>query len=148
MTTTPKKRPNVSPGFVMRRVVNPIILRLGGPTLTVVGRRSGRPISTPVPPFAYEGARYFVSGRGESDWVRNLRAAGRGELRKGRTHEAFRAVELPGEEHDRIVAAYRERMGKRVRSLFAALPDPADHAVFPHRTDGARRPSLRQRGGS
>ena len=130
--TTPakKKRPYVSPGFVMRRVVNPITLRLGGPTLTVVGRRSGRPISTPVPPFAYEGARYFVSGRGESDWVRNLRADGRGELRKGRTREAFRAVELPGEEHDRIVAAYRERMGKRVQSLFAALPDPADHAVF------------------
>lgn len=124
------QHPYVPSGFFMRHVVNPITLRLGGPRLTVVGRRSGRPISTPVPPFEYEATRYLVSGGGETDWVRNLRAAGQGELRKGRSRENFRAVELQGDKHDRVVAAYREHMGWRARSFFAALPDPADHSVF------------------
>jgi deazaflavin-dependent oxidoreductase (nitroreductase family) len=129
-TTNPKQHPYVPSGFLMSHVVNPITIRLGGPTLTVAGRRSGRSITTPVPPFAYEGARYLVSGGGETHWVRNLRAAGKGELRRGHIREAFRAAEVRGDEHDRIVAAYRERMGRRARRFFSALPDPADHAVF------------------
>jgi deazaflavin-dependent oxidoreductase (nitroreductase family) len=128
--TDPTPHPYVPSGFLMSHVVNPITVRLGGPTLTVVGRRSGRPIRTPVPPLAYQGARYLVAGGGETHWVRNLRAAGRGELRRGRIREAFRAVEVHGDEHDRVVAAYRERMGWRARQFFAALPDPADHPVF------------------
>ncbi len=86
-------RPYVPSGFFMTHVVNPITLRLSSPTLTVVGRRTGRPISTPVPPFEYEATRYLVSGGGETDWVRNLRAASQGELRKGRTRDTFHAVE-------------------------------------------------------
>ncbi len=61
-TTDPKQHRYVPSGFVMTHVVNPITIRLGGPTLTVRGRRSGRPIITPVPRLAYEGARHFVSG--------------------------------------------------------------------------------------
>jgi deazaflavin-dependent oxidoreductase (nitroreductase family) len=123
-------RPYVPSRFFMSRVVNPITLWLGGPTLTVRGRRTGRPVRTPVPTLEVEGARYLVSGGGETHWVRNLRAAGQGELRKGRTRELFRAVEVGGDEHDRVVAAYREHMGWRAREFFAALPDPADHPVF------------------
>jgi deazaflavin-dependent oxidoreductase (nitroreductase family) len=126
----PTPHPYVPSGFVIRHLVNPLTVRLGGPTLTVVGRRSGRPISTPVPPFTYREARYLVGGGGQTHWVRNLRAAGRGELGRGRVREAFRGVEVHGEEHDRVVAAYRERMGWRGRRFFAALPDPADHPVF------------------
>ncbi len=69
--------------FFMSHVVNPITLWLGGPTLTVRGRRTGRPIRTPVPTLEVEGARYLVSGGGETHWVRNLRAAGQGELAEG-----------------------------------------------------------------
>ncbi|HLX34665.1 MAG TPA: nitroreductase/quinone reductase family protein [Candidatus Limnocylindrales bacterium] len=116
--------------FVMSRIVNPLILLLGGPTVVVRGRRTGREISTPIPTFPFEGLRYLVSGGGETHWVRNLRAAGQGDLRRGRTREPFRAVEILGEERDRIVAAYRDAMGIRARSFFSALPDPADHPVF------------------
>ncbi|HEY4898015.1 MAG TPA: nitroreductase/quinone reductase family protein, partial [Solirubrobacteraceae bacterium] len=67
-------RPYVPSRFFMARVVNPITLWMGGPTLTVRGRRTGRPIRTPVPTLEFEGARYLVSGGGETHWVRNLRA--------------------------------------------------------------------------
>ncbi|MHB8961203.1 MAG: nitroreductase family deazaflavin-dependent oxidoreductase [Candidatus Limnocylindrales bacterium] len=125
-----RPRPYVPSGFLMARVVNPITLWLGGPTLTVRGRRTGRPIRTAIPTLEVDGARYLVSGGGETHWVRNLRAAGQGELRRGRTREPFRAVEVRGGEHARVVAAYREHMGWRAREFFAALPDPADHPVF------------------
>ena len=122
--------PYVPSRFFMAHVVNPITLWLGGPTLTVRGRRTGRHIRTPVPTLEFEGARYLVSGGGETHWVRNLRAAGGGELRHGRKRELFRGVEVHGDEHDRVVVAYREHMGWRAREFFAALPDPADHPVF------------------
>jgi deazaflavin-dependent oxidoreductase (nitroreductase family) len=127
-TAETRPRPYVPSRFFMSRVV--ITRWLGGPTLTVRGRRTGRPVRTPVPTLEVGGARYLVSGGGETHWVRNLRAAGQGELRKGRTHEPFRAVEVRGDEHDRVVAAYREHMGWRAREFFTALPDPADHPVF------------------
>jgi deazaflavin-dependent oxidoreductase (nitroreductase family) len=114
----------------MRHVVNPITIALGGPTLEIRGRRSGRPIRTLVPPFELDGSRYLVAGGGETQWVRNLRAAGEGELRRGRRREPFRAVELLGEERDRVVVAYRERLGRRAAQFFKALPDPADHPAF------------------
>ena len=126
--TTPARY--VPSRFFMRRIVNPLTLWLGGPTLTVRGRRTGHPIRTPVPPFEFEGARYLVAGGGETHWARNLRAAGQGELRRGRTREPFRAVEVLGDERDRIVTAYRERTGWRSREFFSALPHPADHPVF------------------
>ncbi len=124
---TPRYVPS---GFVIRRIVNPISLALGAPSLVVTGRSSGRPIPVIVPPFELDGATYLVSGGGETHWVRNLRAAGEGELRRGRTRTRVRATELDGPERDRIVAAYRDRMGRRAAAYFAALPDLADHAVF------------------
>jgi F420H(2)-dependent quinone reductase len=123
-------RPYVRSSFLMSRVVNPITIALGGATLVIRGRRSGRHIRTLVPPFEVDGARCLVSGGGETQWVRNLRSAAEGELRRGRRREPFRAVELLGEEHDRVVVAYREWLGRRAAPFFEALPDPVDHPVF------------------
>jgi deazaflavin-dependent oxidoreductase (nitroreductase family) len=120
----------VRSSFAMRRVINPLTILLGGPTLVVRGRRSGRPVVTPIPPFVHEGVRYLVAGGGETHWVRNLRVAGEGELRRGRAGEAFRAVELEGVERDRVVLAYRDWIGWRGREFFAALPEPSQHPVF------------------
>jgi deazaflavin-dependent oxidoreductase (nitroreductase family) len=62
--------------------------------LTVRGRTSGLPRSTPVAICAYAGRRGLISPFGETDWVRNLRAAGRATLTSGQRKEEVRAVEL------------------------------------------------------
>ncbi len=84
----------------------------------------------PVIPVEHDGARYLLSTRGESDWVRNLRAAGTAELRSRAGTEAVRATEVPVEERPPIIAAYRAAAGKTVDAYFKKLPDPADHPVF------------------
>ncbi len=84
------------------------LLALGVPMgpdvlLTVRGRRSGLPRTTPVTICEYGGRRGFISPFGESDWARNLRAAGRGAIRFGRRREEFRAVELDPDEAVRFI---------------------------------------------
>jgi F420H(2)-dependent quinone reductase len=65
--------------------------------LTVPGRVSGRPRATPVSPLVVDGQRYVVAGLPQSDWARNARAAGCGELARGRRREtvALREVTDP-----------------------------------------------------
>lgn len=130
MSSTSAPTGYVHPTFVMAHIVNPVLKFIGSPTLTVRGRRSGLPITTPLAPFDFEGAQYLVGGGGETQWVRNLRASGEGQLRAKGTHRDFRAVEIVGVERDRIVAAYRDHMGARFESYFKALPDLAKHPVF------------------
>jgi deazaflavin-dependent oxidoreductase (nitroreductase family) len=122
----------VKPTFAMAHLVNPIVARLGGTlVLTVPGRRTGRPVPVPLGrPFDLDGVRYLVAGGGETHWVRNLRAAGGGELRLGGVTTRFAAVEVDGPELDRIVAAYRTKQGRTVEAFFRELPDPRDHPAF------------------
>jgi hypothetical protein len=71
-----------------------------------------------------------MSQYGVTGWVRNLRAAGRGELRrKGRT-ETFTATEIDGDERDRVIAAFHSRMPKPFSRDFDERPSPADHPTF------------------
>jgi deazaflavin-dependent oxidoreductase (nitroreductase family) len=116
----------------MTYVVNPIVRRTGLTcTLTVPGRRSGALHTTPMGrPFEYDGQRYLVSGRGQTQWARNLRAAERGELRFHGRREPFRAVEVHGLERDRVVEAYRLLLGHSVDRYFREIPEPENHPVF------------------
>jgi len=66
----------------------------GSRVLAVRGRTSGLWRTTPVNPLTLNGERYLVAPRGETQWVRNMRAAGGGELRVGRRAEPFTATEL------------------------------------------------------
>ena len=84
----------------------------------------------PVIPVEVCRSRYLVSPYGESDWVRNLRAAGTGELsRKGQT-EVVHAAEVPVDQRGDIIARYREVAGSLVGQCFTKLPDHKDHPVF------------------
>jgi len=101
--------------------------------LSVIGRRSGRWRTTPVAVLDYEGQRYLISYRGESEWVRNLRAsAGRARLRHKGQLEEITVGEVPVADRAPLLAAYAERYGKfpTVADVLHALPDPTDHPTF------------------
>ncbi|MBO0794171.1 MAG: nitroreductase family deazaflavin-dependent oxidoreductase [Ktedonobacteraceae bacterium] len=66
--------------------------------LTVRGRKSGQPRTTPITVIELEGKRYLMTPFGVVDWVRNLRAAGEAVLTRGRRAEKVRAAELPESE--------------------------------------------------
>jgi deazaflavin-dependent oxidoreductase (nitroreductase family) len=84
----------------------------------VRGRTSGQWRTTPVNLLTYEGHRYLVAARGVTHWVRNLRAAGGGELRVGRRTEPFRATEVPDEKKPPILRAYLKRWKVEVGAFF------------------------------
>ncbi|WP_330456186.1 nitroreductase family deazaflavin-dependent oxidoreductase [Streptomyces sp. NBC_00820] len=112
----------------------------GSAELSVRGRKSGQMQRVPVNPHTYEGGQYLVSARGHSQWVRNMRAAGGGELRVGRKVRAFTAVELPDDEKLPILRAYLEKWGWQVNAYFQGvtaestdaeiLAAAPDHPVF------------------
>ena len=70
----------------------------GPVVLTVVGRKTGKPRSTPVTPMTVDGERYVVGGLPGSDWSANARAAGEGTLQVGRRTERVRMVEISAED--------------------------------------------------
>ena len=86
------------------------VQRLGvnfGPVvLTVPGRKSGKPRSTPVTPMTVEGKRYVVAGLPGSDWAANARAAGKATLQVGRRTEAVQMVEMSAEEARPLLRAF------------------------------------------
>jgi len=123
----------IRPGSLVTRVGNPLMKMLGfAPTLAVRGRKSGAWRTTPVMPLKMDNVTYLVSPRGETDWVRNLRAAGEGELRRFTRTRAFRAAEIPRADRARFVEAYKRRWARAgpIKQQFDKLPDPTDHPVF------------------
>ncbi|MCV7198932.1 nitroreductase family deazaflavin-dependent oxidoreductase [Mycobacterium angelicum] len=79
------------------------VQKLGIPTgpamvLTVPGRKSGHPRSTPMTPFEFGGGLYVVAGYPGADWAANARAAGTGTLARGRRSRQVKIVELTPEE--------------------------------------------------
>ena len=127
-----RSRPYIHQSVVIRRLMNPINVTLDRKTVLVVrGRRSGKPRRVPMdPPFEHEGRRYLVSPNGDTNWARNLRAAGEAELRLDGHQKRIRALELEGPERDAIVTAYAAGLTCHCRVAMAKLPHPADHPAF------------------
>jgi deazaflavin-dependent oxidoreductase (nitroreductase family) len=88
--------------------------------LTVRGRKSGQPRTTPIVVIEQDGRRYLVSPYGIVDWVRNLRAAGEAILTRGRRDEKVQATELPG---DQAALALKKLLAG---NLPAFLTDPLE----------------------
>jgi deazaflavin-dependent oxidoreductase (nitroreductase family) len=114
-----------------RRLVNrtmTVALRFGvGPKrtylLTVKGRKSGEPHTTPVTLVEEDGGRrWLVAPYGEVNWVKNARAAGTVTLTRGRRSETVPVVELGSEESAPVLKRYAERV-PITRPYFVAVPD-------------------------
>ncbi|EMF22234.1 nitroreductase family deazaflavin-dependent oxidoreductase [Streptomyces pseudogriseolus] len=112
----------------------------GTAELSVRGRKSGQMQRLPVNPHVHAGEQYLVSARGHSQWVRNMRAAGGGELRVGRKVRTFTAVEIPDAERLPVLRTYLEKWGWEVNQYFQGvtasssdeelLAAAPDHPVF------------------
>ena len=133
-------RPNYrKPDWFTRNVFNRVVAgftRLGisvagSRVLEVSGRKSGEPRRKPVNLLGFGGNRYLVAPRGHTQWVRNLRVAGRGNLLLGRRSEAFRAVEVSDAEKEPILREYLRRWKWEVGQFFDGVgPDStADELV-------------------
>jgi deazaflavin-dependent oxidoreductase (nitroreductase family) len=121
----------LSPG---RRAVNLLVrplarLGLTGPRtflLTVPGRKTGRLWSTPVSIVRMGAERWLVAPYGDRNWVKNARAAGWVELRRGRRRERLRVEELRPEEAVPVLREYYRR-GRVTRPFFGvSLHSPAE----------------------
>jgi deazaflavin-dependent oxidoreductase (nitroreductase family) len=113
-----------------RRAANRLVrllLKLGlmpGPTylLTVPGRRSGHPLSTPVTLVEQDGARWLVAPYGDVAWVRSARAAGQITLSRGRRSETVPIRELGPDDAAPVLQRYITRV-PITRPYFDARPD-------------------------
>ena len=129
-----------------RRALNGLVrplatLGLTGPRthlLTVAGRKTGRPWSTPVSIVQEGGERWLVAPYGDRSWVRNTRDAGKVELRRGRRRETLVAEELAPADAVPVLRRYYE-LGRVTRPFFRVgldspheewLAEAPSHPVF------------------
>jgi len=98
----------------------------GARVLAVRGRTSGEWRTTVLNPMELDGDRYLVAPRGETQWVRNLRVAGAGELRLGRRAEAFEAVEVADADKAPVLRAYLDKWGWEVGRFFEGVTKDSD----------------------
>ena len=138
------KKPDWFTNNVFNRAVA-VMTRLGvsvwgSRVLRVRGRKSGEWHSHPVNLLTFEGQRYLVAPRGLTQWVRNIRVAGGGELVLGTRVEAFRAVEISDADRIPILRAYLRRWKMEVGMFFQGVDADSpeaelrriapDHPVF------------------
>jgi len=136
------------PDWVTRNVLHPLVAGLtkagisvwGSRVLELRGRKTGERHRTPVNLLTFEGDRYLVAPRGHAQWVRNLRAAGEGDLLVGRRREHFRATEVADADKEPILRAYVRRWKWEIGQFFDGVSPHAppgeylriapDHPVF------------------
>jgi hypothetical protein len=131
------------PGWLKpaNRVVK-FLHRLGLPLgtihiITIPGRTSGEPRSTPVSPLTFEGRRYVVAWIAGSSWAKNARAAGHGQLSKGRVHEDIELIEVTDPEtRKKVMAAFPTEVPHGVQFFIRiGLVKTADPAEFAAASD-------------
>lgn len=128
-----------APDWFTKHVFNRLVRRLtraglsvwGSRELRVRGRKTGVVRSTVVNVLDHEDRRYLVAPRGETEWVRNVRAAGGGELRVGRRVEPFTYVEIADAEKAAILRTYLRRWKWEVGQFFQGVgPDATDDELL------------------
>jgi len=119
----------IRPGWFTNNVFNRIVAVLtrcgisvyGSRVLAVRGRTSGEWRTTPVNLLTSEGGRYLVAPRGVTQWVRNIRSSGEGELRLGNRREPIRVRELADAEKPAVLREYLRRWRIEVGVFFQGV---------------------------
>ena len=106
---------------IARRLTAMGISLKGSRELRVVGRKSGQVRTNVVNLLVLDGERYLVAPRGTTEWVRNLRAAGQGELKIGRRVEPFTFEEVADADKPRILREYLAAWAFEVGRFFEGI---------------------------
>jgi deazaflavin-dependent oxidoreductase (nitroreductase family) len=125
------------PDFFAAHIMSPVMKGLhrlgigvqGSETLAVRGRKSGEVRTNPVNPFELNGRTYLLAPRGTTQWVRNLRVAGEGELRKGRKVRRFHAEEVPDSEKLPLMRLYMDKWAWEVKGFLGIDPKAPDEEI-------------------
>ena len=122
----------IKPSWFFARIFNRIALATGAVNsepMTVIKRRSKLTQTIPMTPVDVDGVKYVVSVRGETEWVKNVRANPHIRLTKSDATD-YVATEMPVEARKRILEVYKATASKATHRLFRQLPEDADHPVF------------------
>lgn len=124
-TTHYKPPSGFDAGFnrIVRWLADRGVSMAGAQTLTVVGRRTGTLQRVPVNVLRLDGAEYLVAVRGDTQWVRNARAAGTVELRRGRRRSVVSLTELDPALRPPVIRDYLRRWGWEVGRFLPAGMD-------------------------
>jgi hypothetical protein len=96
----------------------------------VADPESGEMHTTPLNVLEMDGGRYVVSAKGESGWVRGLRAGGQGRLTHGKESEDVAGIEVPEGERPPIISAYLQAFWKDSKGQFAVdSPDASEEEL-------------------
>lgn len=95
--------------------------------LTVAGRRTRHPHTTPVGLVKRGPDRWLVAPYGEVNWVRNARAAGTIQLKRGRHREMCAIAEVSPAEAGPVLKEYLS-LEPITRQFFDASPEAPDAA--------------------
>ena len=123
----------LKPPWFTVKIFNRIAMATGvsdSETLTVTKRSSKEPQKVPVVTVDVGNAKFLVSTRGESQWVKNVRANPNVTISTKSGTTDYLAEEVPEQDRQAILTAYREKAGKMVDGYFRRLPLEADHPVF------------------
>lgn len=123
---TPSEPRYRKPGWFTKHVFNRLIAFLtrrglsvwGSRVLRVRGRSTGEWREVPVNLLALADGQYLVAPRGTTQWVRNLRAAGDGELVLGKRHDRFTATEVADADKAPVLREYLRRWKAEVGVFF------------------------------
>lgn len=128
----------IRPDWFTQHVFNRVVVWLtrlgvsvyGSRILAVRGRKTGQWRTTPVNLLEIRGQRYLVAPRGVTEWVRNIRASGAGELRLGARREPIRVAELSEEEKPERLRHYLRRWRWEVGQFFEGVgPEATDAEI-------------------
>jgi deazaflavin-dependent oxidoreductase (nitroreductase family) len=96
--------------------------------LTVPGRRTGQPRSTPVDVIELNGHRWLVAGYGPANWVLNARASGEVTLSRGGQTERYKIAEAATQDAVPVLRKYIDEI-RVTRPYFDATPSSSDAGV-------------------
>jgi deazaflavin-dependent oxidoreductase (nitroreductase family) len=119
----------VKPDWFTATIFNPLVAALtrmgisvyGSRVLAVRGRKSGEWRTTPVNLLEFRGQRYLVAPRGVTEWVKNIRQSGGGELRLGSRVEPITVTELADAEKPELLRHYLRRWAWEVGAFFEGV---------------------------